>query len=248
MLGLLYSIASYGLFLGSFTYFAVFSDGVIVPRTVDSGTPTGVAITVIIDLTLILLFGLQHSIMARAGFKRAVTRVIPPGLERATYVLASSLVLILLMWQWRPMATVLWHVDNSAATVALWSINAVGWLGVPVCSFLIDHFDLFGIKQALRAFRHTTVRKRGFVTPLFYKYIRHPMMTSLMVGLWVTPHMTIGHALLAAGMTVYVVVGVHFEERSLANELGAEYERYQATTPKFLPGMRPGSSVGGSRG
>jgi protein-S-isoprenylcysteine O-methyltransferase Ste14 len=235
MLGLLYSIASYGLFLGSFTYFAVFSDGVIVPKTVDSGTPTGIAVAAIINLALVLAFGLQHSIMARAGFKRAFTRMIPPALERATYVLASSLVLILVMWQWRPMETVLWHVDNSAAAVVLWSINAIGWLGVPVCSFLIDHFDLFGIKQALRAFRRTTVGKTGFVTPLFYKYLRHPMMTSLMVGLWITPHMTAGHALLAFGMTLYIIIGVRFEERSLAKELGAEYERYQATTPKFLP-------------
>jgi methanethiol S-methyltransferase len=235
MLGLLYSIASYGVFLGAFSYFAVFSDGVIVPRTVDSGTPTSIAAAVVVDLALILVFGLQHSIMARASFKRAVTRVIPPAVERATFVLASSLVLILVMWQWRPLPSVLWHVDNVAAATTLWSINAAGWLGVPACSFLIDHFDLFGIKQALHAFRRTTVGKAGFVTPLFYKYLRHPMMTSLMIGLWVTPHMTTGHALLSAGMTVYILIGVRFEERSLARELGADYERYQATTPKFLP-------------
>jgi protein-S-isoprenylcysteine O-methyltransferase Ste14 len=235
MLGLLYSVASYGLFLGTFTYFAVFSDGVLVPRTVDSGTAASIAVAVIINLALIFLFGLQHTIMARASFKRAITRVIPPGVERATFVLASSLVLILLMWQWRPLPTVLWHVDNSAAAITLWCINAVGWLGVPVCSFLIDHFDLFGIKQALHAFRRTTVAQKGFVTPLFYKYLRHPMMTSLIIGLWVTPHMTTGHLLLSAGMTIYILIGVRFEERSLAKELGAEYQRYQATTRKFLP-------------
>jgi protein-S-isoprenylcysteine O-methyltransferase Ste14 len=235
MFGLLYSLSSYALFLGAFTYFAAFSDGILVPRTVDSGTPTTLAVAVIIDLTLILVFGLQHSIMARASFKRAVTRMIPPALERATFVLASSLALILVMRQWRPVPTVLWHVDNSTAATTLWFINAAGWLGVPACSFLIDHFDLFGIKQALHAFRRTSVDKKGFVTPLFYKYLRHPMMTSLMVGLWVTPHMTIGHALLSAGMTIYILVGVRFEERSLAKELGADYERYQATTPKFLP-------------
>jgi methanethiol S-methyltransferase len=235
MLGLLYSIASYGFFLVVFTYFAVFSDGILVPKTVDSGTPTSIAVAAIINLTLILLFGLQHSLMARASFKRGVTRVIPPALERATFVLASSLVLGLVMWQWRPLPSVLWHVDNPTAATALWSINALGWLGVPVCSFLIDHFDLFGIKQALHAFRRTTFDKKGFVTPLFYKYLRHPMMTSLMIGLWVTPHMTIGHLLLSSGMTIYILIGVHFEERSLATELGAEYERYQATTSKFLP-------------
>jgi methanethiol S-methyltransferase len=235
MLGLLYSITSYGLFLGVFTYFAVFSDGVIVPKTVDSGTPTSIAVAVIINLTLILLFGLQHSVMARTSFKRVMTRVIPPALERSTYVLASSLVLALVMWQWRPLPSVLWHVNNSTAATTLWCINAVGWLGVPACSFLIDHFDLFGIKQAVHGFRRTTFTKKGFVTPLFYKYLRHPMMTFLLIGLWVTPHMTTGHILLSAGMTIYVLIGVHFEERSLAKELGAEYERYQATTSKFLP-------------
>jgi protein-S-isoprenylcysteine O-methyltransferase Ste14 len=235
MFGLLYSIASYALFLGAFTYFAIFSDSIIVPKTVDSGTPTTIAVALIINLTLILVFGLQHSIMARARFKRAVTRLIPPALERATFVLISSLVLILVMWQWRPVPAVLWHVDNSTAATTLWSINAAGWLGVPACSFLIDHFDLFGIKQALHAFRRTSVDKKGFVTPVLYKYLRHPMMTSLMVGLWVTPHMTIGHVVLSAGMTIYILIGVRFEERSLAKELGADYERYQATTPKFLP-------------
>lgn len=235
MFGLLYSIASYSFFLGAFTYFAFFSDGIIVPSTVDSGTPTAIAVALIINLTLILVFGLQHSIMARASFKHTVTRLIPTSLERATFVMASSLVLVLVMWQWRPVPVVLWHVDNPTAATILWSINAAGWLGVPACSFLIDHFDLFGIKQALHAFRRTSVDKKGFVTPLFYRYVRHPMMTSLIVGLWVTPHMTIGHVLLSAGMTIYILIGVRFEERSLAKELGADYERYQATTPKFLP-------------
>jgi len=235
MLGLLYSIASYGLFLATFAYFAVFCGGVFLPKTVDSGSSASVAVSTTINLTLILLFGLQHSIMARASFKRALTRIIPPALERATYVLASSLALILLMWQWHPWPSVIWHVDNAPAVAALWSLNALGWLGVPVSSLFIDHFDLFGVKQALHAFRRTTFDRKGFVTPLLYKYFRHPMMTTLMVGLWVTPHMTTGHALLSLGMTVYILIGVHFEERALAKEFGAEYHRYQATTPKFLP-------------
>jgi len=235
MVGLLYSIAAYVLFLASFTYFALFSDGVIVARTVDSGPPASAAVAAAANLALILLFGLQHSIMARAGFKRLLTRVIPAGVERATYVLVSSLVLILLMWQWRPMASVVWHVDHIAAAAVFWSVNAVGWLGVPLCSFLIDHFDLFGVKRALHAYLGITVGRKGFVTPMVYRAIRHPIMTSLMIGLWVTPHMTVGHALLAAGMTVYVVIGVRYEERSLVDELGDDYRRYQATTPRFLP-------------
>jgi protein-S-isoprenylcysteine O-methyltransferase Ste14 len=235
MLGLAYSVVSYVIFLATFTYFAIFTDGVIVPKTVDSGAPTSFAVAAAINVALILLFGLQHSIMARASFKRGLTRVVAPALERATYVLISSLALILLIWQWRPLATEIWHVENRAAVIALWSVNAIGWVGVPVSSYLIDHFELFGLKQALHAFRRTTAARKGFVTPLIYKHLRHPMMTSMMIGLWITPHMTLGHALLSAGMTVYILIGVHFEERSLARELGADYERYQATTSKFLP-------------
>lgn len=234
MLGLIYSVVSYLLFLATFTFFTGFADGVLVPKTVDSGSPGGVA-AVAIDLGLILLFGLQHSIMARARFKQMITRVIPAGVERATYVLASSLALIVLMWQWRPVGPVLWHVDNRVAVTALWAVNVAGWIGVPLCTFLIDHFDLFGIKRAWHAYRRTTVTRTGFVTPLFYKYMRHPMMTAFLLGLWATPHMTAGHALLSAGLSVYILIGVHFEERALVRELGADYLRYQATTSKFLP-------------
>jgi protein-S-isoprenylcysteine O-methyltransferase Ste14 len=237
MLGILYSIASYGLFLASFTYFALFSNGILVPKTVDSGVSTSLAASVAVNLSLVFIFGLQHSVMARTGFKRALTRLIPPALERATYVLASSLALVLVMWQWQPIPSAIWHVENPPAAATLWFLNALGWLGAPASSFFIDHFDLFGIKQALEAFRRTTFDRKGFVTPLLYKYFRHPMMTALMVSLWVTPHMTAGHALLSLGMTAYVLIGVHFEERALAIEFGAEYQRYQATTPKFLPGL-----------
>jgi protein-S-isoprenylcysteine O-methyltransferase Ste14 len=231
----LYSIAAYASFLASFGYFAWFTDGVGVSRTVDDGIATGPGLAIIVDVGLVLLFGLQHSVMARAGFKRVLTRVIPAPLERATFVLSSSLVLALLMWQWRPLPLTLWHVDNKVAAGFLWAINAVGWVGVPVCSLFIDHFDLVGLKQAFGAFRRLTLQKKGFAKPLLYRYIRHPMMSALLVGLWVTPSMTLGHLLLSLGMSVYVVVGVHFEERSLVEELGIEYERYQASTPRFVP-------------
>lgn len=235
MFGLIYSAVSYTFFLATFAYFTLFVDGVVVPKTVDSGTAGNLAIAVVANLALILLFGLQHSIMARASFKRVITRVIPAAVERATFVLMSTLVVLLLMWQWRPIGTVLWHVDNPAAASALWVLNGVGWVGVPFCTFLIDHFDLFGLKPAWYAFRRTTVPRRGFVMPLLYKHMRHPMMTAFLIGFWATPHMTVGHALLSAGMTIYILIGVTFEERALVRELGADYERYQATTSKFLP-------------
>ncbi len=235
MLGFIYSVASYLAFLATFVYFAWFCDGVGVPRTVDNAPGAALASALAIDIGLMLLFGLQHSIMARASAKRALTRVVPARLERATYVLASSAALALLMWQWRRVGGVLWNVESTALAAPLWTLNAVGWLGVPMCSFMIDHFDLFGLKQALNGFRKVSFERKGFVTPLLYKYVRHPMMSSLLIGLWVTPYMTLGHLLLSLGMTVYVMVGVHFEERALGRELGRAYELYQATTPKFFP-------------
>lgn len=248
MLGFIYSIASYAVFLAAFIYFALFSDGVVVPKTVDSGLSPQLATALVINLGLMLLFGLQHSIMARAGFKRIITRWIPASVERSTFVLASSSVLGLLIWQWCPLPTVLWKVESPVVVPLLWGINALGWLGVPIVSLMIDHFDLFGLKQAFQAFRRVSFEQKGFVTPLLYRYVRHPMMSALLLGLWVTPHMTLGHLLLSAGMTAYVLVGVRFEERSLVRELGIAYQHYQASTPKFFPfgrGSRPGARADG---
>jgi protein-S-isoprenylcysteine O-methyltransferase Ste14 len=236
MLGLVYSALSYVAFLAIFVYFALFSDGVLVPKSVDSGSATSLALALTINLGLLLLWGLQHSVMARPAFKSWLTRVVPVHLERATYVLFSNLALSLLMWQWQPLHLELWHVESRALAAPLWTINALGWLGVPACSFMIDHFNLFGLKPALAGFRRQTLKQQGgFVTPLLYKYVRHPMMTSLLIALWVTPHMTAGHFMLSLGMTVYIMIGVHFEERALLRELGQAYRLYQATTPQFLP-------------
>jgi len=235
MLGFIYSVVSYLAFLGTFVYFAWFSDGIGVPRTVDNAPAATLSVALAINIGLMLLFGLQHSVMARPAFKRALTRIVPERLERATYVLASSVALALLMWQWRQVDGVLWHVQNFTLASLLWAVNGLGWLGVPLCSFMIDHFDLFGLKPALNGFRKVSFQRKGFVAPLLYKYVRHPMMTSLLVGLWVTPSMTVGHLLLSLGMTAYVIIGVHFEERALARELGQAYALYQACTPKFFP-------------
>ena len=239
MLGLIYSLLSYAGFLAVFSYFALFSDGVLVPRHVDSGAPASLGLALVVNLGLLLVFGLQHSIMAREGFKRVWTRLIPPHLERATYVLASSLALGLFMWQWRPLPERLWSVESAPWAALLWSVNALGWLGGTFSTFLIDHFDLFGIKQAFHAFRRSSYQRRGFVTPLVYKYLRHPLMTGLLIGFWVTPQMSLGHLVLSLGMSAYILIGVYFEERSLVRTLGADYVRYRASTPKFLPLPRP---------
>jgi protein-S-isoprenylcysteine O-methyltransferase Ste14 len=238
MLGFIYSVVAYLAFLGSFSYFAFFTDGVVVLRTVDGGMAASTPIALLVDIGLMLLFGLQHSVMARAGFKRVLTRVVPAGLERATYVLASAAALVLLMWQWRPIETPLWEVGDAKVATTLWVLNALGWVGVPAASFMIDHFDLVGLRQAFTRFRRLSLEHRGFVTPLLYRYIRHPMMSALLIGLWVTPRMTAGHLLLSAGMSVYVLIGVHFEERSLSREFGDDYTRYQAAVPRFVPALR----------
>jgi protein-S-isoprenylcysteine O-methyltransferase Ste14 len=250
MLGLVYSAVSYVAFLATFVYFALFSDAVLVPKSVDDGNATPLALALTINLGLLLLWGLQHSVMARPAFKSWLTRLVPVHLERATYVMFSNLALGLLMWQWRPLPLDLWHVESRAIAAPLWIINALGWLGVPASSFMIDHFNLFGLKQALAGFRRKTLKPPGgFVTPLFYKYVRHPMMTSLLVGLWVTPHMTVGHLMLSLGMSAYIMIGVHFEERALLRELGQAYRLYQAATPQFLPvgGAKPQLSDGAAR-
>ncbi len=244
MFGLFYSVVSYLGFLGVYCYFAAFSDGVFVPKTVDSGHGAEPVLALVIDVGLVLLFGLQHSIMARAGFKRVLTRVVPAALERATYVAASTAALAALIWFWQPLSGVVWHVQSSALATALWAVGAIGWLGVPLSSFMIDHFDLFGLKQAFYGLRKRSIERTGFVTPLVYRYVRHPMMSSLFLAFWATPHMSVGHLLLSTGMSLYIVIGVHFEERSLLRELGLPYARYQASTPRFLPG-RPNEALDG---
>jgi len=248
MLGLVYAVASYLGFLATFVYLALFSDGVLVPKSVDSGATAGLVSTVAIDVALLLLFGVQHSVMARAGTKRAIVRFIPAHVERATFVLASSVVLVLLMWLWRPLPGLLWHVESPSWAATLWTLNAVGWLGVPLCSLMIDHFDLFGVKQPIHRLLRVAPPRKGFVTPLLYKYVRHPMMSALLIAFWATPRMSAGHMLLSLGMSLYIVVGVHFEERALQRELGGAYVRYQASTPKFVPLAAPrGNQTGGAR-
>lgn len=239
MLGFIYSLFSYLAFLAVFTYFALFSDGVLVPKHVDTGPTSEAWLAIAIDVGLLLLFGLQHSIMARPAFKRAVTRFVPAHLERSTFVLVSAIALGALTWQWRALGGDVWRVESTALAAPLWTINALGWLGVPAVSFMIDHFDLFGLKPAFYALRRRSIARKGFVVPLFYRYVRHPMMTAMLLGFWVTPHMTFGHLLLSAGMTLYIVIGVHFEERALARDLGGAYTLYQASTPRFLPFVGP---------
>lgn len=234
-------LAAYGgfcylLFLGSFSYFIAFVGGIVVPRTVDSGpvVPLGEALAV--NLGLLILFGVQHSGMARRSFKQWWTRFIPPATERSTYVLVSSLMHLLIIWQWRPLPTVLWHVDHPAGAAVLWSLFVLGWLIGIIATFLINHAELFGLQQVWSKLRRQPFRPPRFRTPLLYKVVRHPMQAGIALGLWATPHMTLGHAVLAGGLVIYIAIGIYYEERDLVRRFGADYEAYRQRVPgKIIP-------------
>lgn len=231
------AIAIYGVFFATFLYLTGFVAGLpMLPVTVDRGPDAPMGTALAIDTGLILLFGLQHSVMARQGFKRAWTRIVPPALERSAYVLASSLVLMALFNWWRPIPTVIWQLEGTAAMV-LWALAAIGWATVLLSTFLINHFDLFGLAQVYRHWQGREANAPHFTTPLFYRLVRHPLYTGFVIAFWATPVMTLGHALLAAGMTVYIVIAIGYEERDLVALFGDEYRRYQARVGMLLPGI-----------
>lgn len=197
-----------------------------------------------IDIGLIALFGLQHSVMARAGFKRRLARLVPPSLERSLYVLATLLVLIVLMLFWQPVALPVWQVDSIYLDSLLWALFGLGWLIVAASTFMIDHWDLFGISQALRAWRGTAPPAADFRTPGLYRMVRHPLYAGFLLAFWSAPLMTAGHLLFAAGMTVYVLVGMAHEERDLLRLFGDRYRDYRRRVPALLPGLKGFSSQG----
>ncbi len=237
LLALLYAVAAYAVFLLTFLYAIAFVSGLdFVPRHVDKGPDAPLAQALAIDVALLLLFAVQHSGMARPGFKRWWTRLVPPPVERSTYVLASSLVLILLFWQWRPLPAVVWLVDGPAR-VALFALAACGWLLVLVGTFLINHFELFGLRQAWFHMRGLPPdRDVPFVERAFYRIVRHPLMLGFLVAFWAAPTMTLGHLLFALATSGYILVAVRFlEERDLVAHYGETYRDYQRRVPMILP-------------
>lgn len=236
---LLYSVCAYTVFLGVFLYLIAFVANVAVPRSIDVGPAASPAAAVLGNLALIALFGLQHSVMARPGFKRWFTRFVPPAMERSTYVLLASLVLVLLFWLWRPLPATLWRAEGTLGTMLL-AASALGWGIVLLSTFLINHFDLFGLRQAWLHFVARPVTPLPFRTTLLYRLVRHPIMLGFLIAFWFTPHMTAGHLLFAAGMTAYILIGVRHEERDLVEALGEPYVAYRRETPAFIPGL-PGA-------
>jgi len=234
LLILFYAILSYAVFLVSFLYALGFVGNYLVPKSIDVGGSTNVSEAIVVDLLLLGIFAIQHSTMARPAFKRWSARIFPVACQRSTYVLLSSLILLLLFWQWRPIPIQVWQIDGIAA----WFLTGVYWLGwsiVLASTFMIDHFDLSGLRQAFFALRGAEMPGQSFKTPLLYKIVRHPLMLGFLLAFWAVPEMTAGHLLFAIVTTAYILVGLQFEERDLITEFGTTYLRYRRHVPMLVP-------------
>lgn len=234
---LLYGLACYAVFFATFLYAIGFVGNLWVPKAMDSPRATSLGLALLIDLGLLSLFALQHSVMARPGFKRVWTRLIPESAERSTYTLLSSLALILLFWQWRPLGGVVWEVEHPLARTLLYAGFAFGWGLVLVSTFLINHFDLFGLRQVWLQFRGRAYTALPFKTPGPYRLVRHPLYVGWFFAFWCTPTMSVTHLLFALMTTAYILVAIRLEERDLIAAL-PEYAQYRKQVPMLLPRLR----------
>lgn len=231
-----FALVAYAVFFATFLYLIAFvGDLPIVPVTVDRGPAATLGTALAVNLGLIALFGLQHSAMARQGFKRWWTGIVPQAAERSVYVLVASLMLILLFWGWRPIPATLWQVDNPIGVALLWTLFAAGWGIVLLSTFLINHFELFGLQQAWFALRDRAAAAPQFRQPFFYRFVRHPLYSGFFIAFWATPHMTAGHLLFAAGMSAWMLLAIRAEEKDLIAVFGRDYEEYRARVGMLAP-------------
>ena len=238
IIAFLYGLVAYVVFLGAFLYAIGFVTGLWVPKTIDTGPAGPAGIAFVIDLLLMSLFAVQHSVMARPMFKRWWTQFVPASVERSTYVLLASLVLILLYWQWRPIPAVVWEITNPQIAMVVLAISFVGWLLVLVSTFIINHFELFGLQQVVINLSGKTAAEPQFKTPSLYKHLRHPIYLGFIIAFWAAPTMTAGHLLFAVVTTAYIFVGIFLEERDLIELFGEDYRHYKARVSMIIPFWR----------
>lgn len=235
IISFLYGVISHVLFLLVFMYMVAFLGNFIVPKSIDSGAVGAFGLALIVNILLLALFTIPHTIMARPGFKQWWTTIVPKHIERSTYVMISNLLMILLMWQWQPMVGVVWSVENPVGAFILWSLFGIGWVSIVIASFMINHFDLFGTRQVYLHLLNREYSPLEFKTRGFYNYVRHPLMVGWIVAFWSTPDMTVGHLVFAIGTTVYILIAIQIEERDLVKFHGEAYESYRRRVSMIVP-------------
>lgn len=246
IVALIYGLVAYAVFFATFLYAVGFVGGWAVPKTIDTGLAAPVGEALIVNLVLLTIFALQHSVMARPAFKRVWTLIVPPAVERSTYVLLASLALILVFWQWRPLPATVWQVADPTLAMALVGLSLFGWSIVLFSSFLINHFELFGLSQVILNLKRRTPEAPKFRTPLLYRFVRHPLYLGFIIAFWATPTMTLGHLLFAAVTTTYILVAIVFEEHDLTELFGDDYRRYRQRVAMLIP-FWPASSAAGTQ-
>ena len=237
-LSFLYGVVCYLVFFVVFLYMIGFVGDLFVPKSIDTGTEAAAAQSVVINIALLGLFAVQHTIMARPAFKRWLTMILPVQVERSTFVLVASLLLTLLYWQWRPMLGVIWRVDNPTGKAILFGLFWLGWGTVLFSSFIINHFDLFGLRQVWLHITNREYHHLEFQARSLYRLIRHPLMLGMIIGFWATPHMTTGHLVFAITATIYILIGIRFEERDLVRYHGQNYIDYRQRVPMLIPFLK----------